>query len=99
MVGGDRTTRRQCHDLGNGVAPIRSFVTLRRQLKEILSELTSRFPLFKPRAPLHFDPVEYPITKEELAVFQKVAMRSGRASALSTWMQWDEDEDSLGMSM
>ena len=35
---------------------------------------------------LHFDPVEYPITKEELAGFQKAAMQGGVSFCfLSTW--------------
>jgi len=42
-----------------------------------------RFSLVKPWAILHFDPVEYPITKEELAGFQKAAMRSGGELLLS----------------
>jgi len=47
---------------------------------------------------LHFDPVEYPVTKEELAGFQKAAMRSGVSFCfLSTWEQRHEDKDLLEM--
>jgi hypothetical protein len=46
----------------------------------------------------HFDPVEYPVTKEELAGFQKAAMRSGVSFCfLSTWEQRHEDSDLLEM--
>ena len=95
-VGGDRTIRRQCHALGNRAGPIRNFSTIRSQLKEIFSELKSGFSLVKPWALLHFDPVEYPITKEELDEFQKVAVRSGVAFCwLSTWEHQHEDKDLL----
>lgn len=50
------------------------------------------------RALLHFDPVEYPITTEELAKFQTVAMRSGVSFCwLSTWEQHHEDKDVLAI--
>lgn len=95
-VGGDRTIRRQCHALGNRAGSIRNFSTIRSQLKEIFSELKSGFSLVKPWALLHFDPVEYPITKEELADFQKVAVRSGVSFCwLSTWEHQHEDMDLL----
>lgn len=98
LVGGDRAIRRQCHALGNHAGPIMDFSTVRSQLKAIVSELMPGFSLFKPQALLHFDPIEYPITKEELAGFQKVAMQSGVSFCfLSTWEQRHEDEDLLGM--
>lgn len=95
-VGGERTIRRQCHALGNRAGPIRNFSTIRSQLKAIFSELKSGFSLRRPWALLHFDPVEYPITKEELAEFQKVAVRSGVSFCwLSTWEQHYKDKDLL----
>lgn len=95
-VGGDRTICRQCHALGNRAGPIRNFSTIRSQLKEIFSELKSGFSLVKPWALLHFDPVEYPVTKEDLAEFQAVAMRSGVSFCLlSTWEHQHEDKDLL----
>ena len=95
-VGGERTIRRQCHALGNRAGPISNFSTIRSQLKAIFSELKSGFSLRRPWALLHFDPVEYPITKEELAEFQKVAVRSGVSFCwLSTWEQHHEDKDLL----
>ncbi|WP_182068540.1 hypothetical protein ACS0OX_18260 [Stenotrophomonas pavanii] len=98
LVGGDRTIRRQCHALGNRAGPVRDFSTIRPKLKELFSELASGFSLLKPWALLHFDPVEYPITKEELAGFQTVAMRSGVSFCfLSTWEQRHEDRDLLEM--
>lgn len=98
VVGGDRTIRRQCHALGNRAGAIRDISTIRPKLKEVFSELTSGFSLFKPWALLHFDPVEYPITKEELAGFQKVAMQSGVSFCfLSTWEHGHEDKDLLDM--
>ncbi|WP_411851516.1 hypothetical protein ACLB90_02755 [Stenotrophomonas sp. LGBM10] len=97
-VGGDRTIRRQCHSLGNGAGPVRDFSRIRSQLKAIFSELKSGFSFLKPWALLHFDPVEYPVTKEELAAFQTVAMRSGVSFCfLSTWEQHHEDKDLLDM--
>lgn len=96
LVGGDRTIRRQCHALGHRAGPITDFSAFRPKLKELFSELTTGFSLLKPWALLHFDPVEYPITKEELAGFQKAAMRSGVSFCfLSTWEQWHEDKDLL----
>lgn len=66
--------------------------------KEVFSELTIGFSLFKPWALLRFDPVEYPITKEELVGFQKAAMQSGVSFCfLSTWEQRHEDKDLLEM--
>lgn len=98
LVGGDRTIRRQCHALGNRAGPVRDFSTIRPKLKELFSELTFGFSLLKPWALLHFDPVEYPITKEELAAFQRVAMRSGVSFCfLSTGEQRHEDKDLLDM--
>lgn len=96
LVGGDRTIRRQCYVVGNRAGPVRDFSTIRPVLKELFSELTTGFSLPKPWALLHFDPVEYPITKEELAGFQAVAMRSGVSFCfLSTWEQRHEDKDLL----
>ncbi len=98
VVGGDRTLRRQCHALGNGTGPVRDFSTLQPQLKAIFSELTPGFSFIRPWALLHFDPVEYPVTKEELAGFQKAAMQSGVSFCfLSTWEQRHEDKDLLEM--
>jgi len=98
VVGGDRTIRRQCHALGNRAGPIKDFSTLQPQLKAIFSELLPGFSLVKPWGILHFDPVEYPVTKEELAGFQKAAMRSGVSFCfLSTWEQRHEDSDLLEM--
>lgn len=98
VVGGDRTIRRQCHALGNRAGAIKDFTTLGPQLKAIFSELTPGFSLVKPWALLHFDPVEYPVTKEELAGFQKAAMRSGVSFCfLSTWEQRHEDNDLMDM--
>ncbi len=95
-VGGDRKIRRQCHALGNRAGPIRDFSPIRPQFKAIFSELRSGFSFLRPWALLHFDPVEYPITKEELAEFQTVAMRSGVSFCwLSTWEQHHEDKDLL----
>jgi hypothetical protein len=52
----------------------------------------------KPWGLLHFDPVEYPVTKEELAGFQKAAMQGGVSFCfLSTWEQRHEDKDLLEM--
>ncbi|MCU1002770.1 hypothetical protein JAK44_17655 [Stenotrophomonas maltophilia] len=93
VVGGDRTIRRQCHALGNRAGPTKDFSVFRPQLKEIFSELTLGFSLQKPWALLHFDPIEYPITKEEIAGFQKVAIRSGVSFCfLSTWEQRHDDK-------
>ena len=98
LVGGDRTIRRQCHALGNHAGPINDFSTLQPQLKAIFSELLPGFSLVKPWGILHFDPAEYPVTKEELAGFQKAAMRSGVSFCfLSTWEQRHEDKDLLEM--
>lgn len=98
VVGGDRTIRRQCHALGNRAGAIKDFSVFRPVLKELFSELTPGFSLQNPWALLHFDPIEYPITKEELAGFQKVAMRSGVSFCfLSTWEQRHEDKDLLEM--
>ncbi|WP_089237477.1 MULTISPECIES: hypothetical protein [Stenotrophomonas] len=98
VVGGDRTIRRQCHALGNRAGAIRDFSTIRPKLKEVFSELLPGFSFFKPWALLHFDPVEYPITKEEQAVFQKAAVQSGVSFCfLSTWEQRHEDKDLLDM--
>lgn len=98
VVGGDRTIRRQCHELGNRAGAIRDLSSIRPKLKEVFSELTSGFSFFKPWALLHFDPVEYPITRDELAGFQKVALRSGVSFCfLSTWEQRHEDKDLLDM--
>lgn len=95
---GDRTIRRQCHALGNRAGPIKDFSTLRPQLKAIFSELMPGFSLVKPWGLLHFDPFEYPVTKEELAGFQKAAMQSGVSFCfLSTWEQRHEDKDLLEM--
>lgn len=97
-VGGDRTVRRQCHALGNRAGAIRDFSTIQPKLKEVFSELLPGFSFFKPWALLHFDPVEYPITRDELIGFQKVALRSGVSFCfLSTWEQRHEDKDLLGM--
>ncbi|WP_422506034.1 hypothetical protein [Stenotrophomonas sp. GZD-301] len=97
-VGGDRTIRRQCHALGNGAGPVRDFSPIRSQLKAIFSKLKSGFSFLKPWALLHFDPVEYPITKEEITAFQTVALRSGVSFCfLSTWEQHHEDKDLLTM--
>jgi len=58
------------------------------QLKAILSELMPGFSLVKPWEPLHFNPIEYPVTKGELAGLQKAAMQSGVSFCfLSTWEQ------------
>lgn len=98
VVGGDRTIRRQCHALGNRVGPIKDFSILQSQLKANFSELLPGFSLVKPWGILHFDPVEYPVTKEELDGFQKAAMRSGVSFCfLSTWEQRHEDRDLLEM--
>ncbi|HGP0657813.1 TPA: hypothetical protein ACKP0Q_003047 [Stenotrophomonas maltophilia] len=98
LVGGDRTIRRQCHALGNRAGPVRDFSTIRPKLKELFSKLTSGFSLLKAWALLHFDPVEHPITKEELVGFQTVAMRSGVSFCfLSTLEQRHEDKDLLEM--
>ncbi|UQA70268.1 hypothetical protein K1516_20450 [Stenotrophomonas maltophilia] len=98
VVGGDRTIRRKCHALANRAGAIKDFSILRAQLKEIFSELTPGFSLQKPWALLHFDPVEYSVTKEELAGFQKAAMQSGVSFCfLSTWEQRHEDKDLLEM--
>ncbi|HID8536271.1 hypothetical protein [Stenotrophomonas sp. CC120223-11] len=98
VVGGDRTIRRQCHALGNRAGPIKDFSILQPQLKAIFSELMPGFSLVKPWGILHFDPVEYSVTKEELAGFQKVAMRSGVSFCfLSMWEQRHEDRDLLEM--
>lgn len=98
VVGGDRTIRRQCHALGNRAGAIRDFSTFQSKLKEVFSELMPGFSFFKPWALLHFDPVEYPITRDELVGFQKVALRSGVSFCfLSTWEQRHEDKDLLGM--
>lgn len=97
-VGGDRTIRRQCYALGNRAGPTRDFSDIRAQLKAIFSELKIGFSFVRPRALLHFDPVEYPITKEELAAFQTAAVRSGVSFCwLSTWEQRHEDKDLLDM--
>lgn len=59
---------------------------------------TPAWLLFNPWALLHFGPVEHPITKEELAGFQKAAMQSGvNFCFLSTREQWHEDRDLLEM--
>ncbi len=64
----------------------------------MFSELKPGFSLFKPWALLHFDPVEYPITKEELAEFQLVALRSGVSFCLlSTWEHHHEDKELLSI--
>lgn len=98
VVGGDRTIRRQCHALGNRAGAIRDFSNFQSKLKEVFSELMPGFSFFKPWALLHFDPVEYPITRDELVGFQKVALRSGVSFCfLSTWEQRHEDKDLLGM--
>ncbi|PZS97125.1 hypothetical protein [Stenotrophomonas maltophilia] len=98
LVGGDRTIRRQCHALGNRAGPIKDFSNIRPLLKATFSELMPGFSLVKPWGILHFDPVEYLITREELAGFQKAAMQSGVSFCfLSTWEQRHEDEDLLGM--
>lgn len=98
VVGGDRTIRRQCHAPSNRTGPIKDFCTLRPQLKTIFSELMPRFSLFKPWGHLHFDPVEYPITNEGMAGFQKTAVQNGvRFCLLCTWEQRHEDQDLLGM--
>ncbi|QGL65299.1 hypothetical protein FEO87_19390 [Stenotrophomonas maltophilia] len=98
VVGGDRTIRRQCHALGNRAGAIRGFSTIRPKLKQVFSELMLGFSSFKPWALLHFDPVEYPITRNELVGFQRVALRSRVSFCfLSTWEQRHEDEDLLGM--
>ncbi|WP_312320451.1 hypothetical protein [Stenotrophomonas sp.] len=97
-VGGDRSIRRQCHALGNRRGPIKDFSTIRDQLKAIVAELKSGFSLLRPWVLLHFDPVEYPISKEELAAFQKVAMRCGvNFCWLSTWEHRHEDKDLLNI--
>ncbi|MRI41207.1 hypothetical protein D5301_02985 [Stenotrophomonas sp. MH181796] len=98
VVGGDRTIRRQCHALDNRAGPIKDFSTLQPQLKAIFSELLPGFSFVKPWGILHFDPVEYPVTKEELAGFQKAAMQGGVSFCfLSTWEQRHEDKDLLEM--
>lgn len=97
-VGGGRTIRRQCHALGKHAGSVRDVSAIRLQLKAIFSELKSGFSLLRPWALLHFDPVEYPITKEELAEFQTMAMRSGVSFCfLSTWEHHHEDKDLLAM--
>lgn len=97
-VGGDRAIRRQCNSLGNRAGPTRDFYAIRAQLKAIFSELKTGFSFVRPWALLHFDPVEYPITKEELAAFQTAAMRSGvRFCWLSTSEQPHEDKELLDM--
>ncbi len=97
VVGGDRTIRRQCHALGNRAGPIKDFSSIRPLLKAIFSELLPGFSRQAVGIP-HFDPVEYPVTKEELAGFQKAAMRSGVSFCfLSTWEQRHEDKDLLEM--
>jgi hypothetical protein len=98
LVGGDRTIRRQCHALGNRAGPIEDFSAIRPELKAIFSELMPGFSFQKPWGLLHFDPVDYPIAKEELAGFQKAAMQSGVSFCfLSTWEQRHEDKDLLEM--
>ncbi|MEE7546633.1 hypothetical protein HF319_05935 [Xanthomonas sp. Kuri4-1] len=97
-VGVDRTIRRQCHALGKRAGAVKDASAIRLQLKAIFSELKSGFSLRRPWALLHFDPVEYPITKEELGEFQKMAMRSGASFCwLSTWEQHHEDKDLLAL--
>ncbi len=97
-VGGGRAIRRDCHALGNHAGPIRDFSTIRLQLKGVFAELRSGFSFFRPWVLLHFDPVEYPITKEELAEFQVAALRSGASFCfLSTWEEHHEDKDLLSM--
>ncbi|WP_329847077.1 hypothetical protein [Stenotrophomonas sepilia] len=92
LVGGDRTIRRQCHALGNRAGLIKDFSNIRPLLKAIFSELMPGFSFVKPWGILHFDPVEYPVTKEELAGFQKAAMQSGVSFCfLSTWEGRHED--------
>ncbi|MDV3463751.1 hypothetical protein R1G70_03700 [Stenotrophomonas sp. C960] len=72
------------------------FSNIRPLLKAIFSELMPGFSFVKPWGLLHFDPVEYPVTKEELAGFQKAAMQSGvNFCFLSTWEQRHEDKDLL----
>lgn len=97
-VGGDRAIRRQCYALGDRSGPTREFSAIRVELKEIFSELKTGFSFVRPWALLHFDPVEYPITKEELAAFQTAAMRSGVSFCwLSTWEHPHEDKELLDM--
>lgn len=97
-VGGEITIRRQCHALGNRRGPVRDFAPIRSKIKEIVSELTVGFSFVRPWALLHFDPVQYPVTKEELAQFQRIAMRSGVSICfLSTWEQPHEDKDLMDM--
>jgi len=98
VVGGDRTIRRQCHALGNRAGSVRDISAIQPQLKAIFSELKSGFSFFKPWGLLHFDPVEYPVTKQELADFQTAAVRSGVSFCwLSTWEGAHEDKDLLSI--
>lgn len=97
-VGGDRAIRRQCYALGHRSGPTREFSAIRVELKAIFSELKTGFSFVRPWALLHFDPVECPITKEELAAFQTAAMRSGVSFCwLSTWEHPHEDKELLDM--
>lgn len=98
VVGGDRTIRRHCHALGNRAGSVRDISAIQPQLKAIFSELAPGFSFFKPWGLLHFDPVEYPVTKQELAAFQTAAVRSGVSFCfLSTWEEPHEDKDLLSL--
>ena len=97
-VGDGRTIRRQCHALGNRAGEIKNFSTIQPQLRSVFSELKSGFSLLRAWGLLHFDPVEYPITKEELAGFKKMAERSGVGFCwLSTWEEPHLDKDLITM--
>ena len=97
-VGGDRAIHRQCYALGNRAGLTKEFSAIRVELKAIFSELKTGFSFVRPWALLHFDPVEYPITKEGLAAFQTAAMRSGVSVCwLSTWAHPHEDKELLDM--
>ena len=68
------------------------------QFKAIFSELLPGFSFVKPWGLLHFDPVEYPVTKDELVGFQRAAMQGGVSFCfLSTWELRHEDRDLLEM--
>lgn len=98
VVGEGRTIRRQCHALADRAGAPRDFSAIALQLKAAFSELKSGFSLLKPWALLHFDPIAYPVTKQELAGFQLAAVRSGVGLCwLSTWEAPHDDKDLLSI--
>ena len=98
VVGEGRTIRRQCHALADRAGAPRDFSAIRRQLKAAFSEMKSGFSLLRPWALLHFDPIAYPVTNEELAAFQLAAVRSGVGFCwLSTWEAPHDDKDLLSI--